>query len=191
MYIHRSFTMLKAAVPKRPKYFDRLRVTENLVSAYINLSVDDREHVEGFLALQVYGNAGMGPYSAGRNHRRAESVDEHATCQCGNVTFHGPWSEWARMITEANLWKSERRDAVREMLGALISQKNKPRCNNSESREVAEKALEWIQKDEYNSAHLRLRNSPGYKELLTAAAFNVDRAEIRKRYKALFRKASL
>jgi len=122
---------------------NRLHVAENLISAYINLSENNREYVEGFLALQVYGDAGMGHYTPGRNRRRAESVDEHVLCECVKMTFHEPWSKWAKMVTKANLWEFERREAVREMLGALISQKNKSRLEDSELREAAEKALEW------------------------------------------------
>jgi hypothetical protein len=95
----------------------RLRVAENLISAYVNLPENSRDYVEHFLALQVYGDAGMGHYTPGSNRHRAESVDQHVMCECVKMTVHEPWSKWAQMIKKANLWEFERREAVREMLG--------------------------------------------------------------------------
>ena len=144
--------MFEPRAPKKtgPKHLNRLHAAENLISAYINLSETGREYVEGFLAAQVYGDAGMGHYTPGRNRRRVESVDEHVMCECVKMTFHEPWSKWVKMVTRANLWEFERREAVREMLGALISQKNKSSLNDCELREAAEKALEWTRRDEQN-----------------------------------------
>jgi hypothetical protein len=105
------------------------------------------------------------------------------------MTVHEPWSKWAKMITKANLWEFERREAVREMLGALISQKNKSCLNESELREAAEKALEWTQWDEHNCALSRLRNSPEYKSCLKAIASGDDRKEAFRQYDALVSKA--
>jgi hypothetical protein len=183
--------MVESTTPKKtgPKHLNRLHVAENLISAYLNLSENNREYVEGFLALQVYGDAGMGHYTPGRNRRRAESVDEHVMCECVKMTFHEPWSQWAKMVRKANLWEFERREAVREMLGALIGQKNKSRLNDSELREAAEKALEWTRWDEHNRALSRLRNSPEFKSCLKAIASGKDRKEALRRYAALVSKA--
>jgi hypothetical protein len=112
----------------------------------------------------------MGHYTPGPNRHCEESVDGHVMCACVEMTVHGPWSQWAKMITKANLWEFERPEAVREMLGALISQKNKSCLNGSELREAAEKALEWTRRDEQNHALSRLRNSLEYKSCLNAIA---------------------
>jgi hypothetical protein len=163
--------MSKSLAPKKkgPKYLKRLHVTESLISAYLNLSEGDREHVEGFLALQVYGDAGMGHYTPGRS-RRVKSVDPNVLCYCMKMTFDEPWSNWAKMIKKANLSEFERREAVRETLGALISQKNKRSLHGSKLREAAEKALDWTGWDENNCAQSRLRNSARFKGALETIA---------------------
>jgi hypothetical protein len=183
--------MFESTTPKKkgPKHLNRLRVTENLISSYVNLTDNDREYVEHFLALQVYGDAGMDHYTPGSNRHRVELVDQHVMCECVKMTVHEPWSKWAKMITKANLWEFERREAVREMLGALISQKNKSCLNDSELLEAAEKALEWTRWDENNRAQSRFWNSPEYKSCLKAIASGKDRKEALRRYAALVSKA--
>jgi hypothetical protein len=183
--------MFESATSKKkgPKHSNRLRVTENFISSYLNLPENGRDYVEQFLALQAYGDAGMGHYTPGPNRHRVESVGEHVMCECVKMTVHEPWSKWAKMITKANLWEFERREAVREMLGALISRKNKSCLNDSELREAAEKALEWTRSDEHNCALSRLRNSPEHKSLLKAIASGKDRKEALKQYDALVSKA--
>jgi hypothetical protein len=183
--------MFESTTPKKkgPKHLNRLRVTENLISSYVNLTENDREYVEHFLALQVYGDAGMDHYTPGPNRHRVESVDQHVMCDCMTMTVYEPWSKWSQMITKANLWEFERREAVREMLGALIGQKNKSRLNDSELREAAEKALEWTRWDEHNCALSRLRNSPEYKSCVEAIASGKDQKEALKQYDALVSKA--
>lgn len=183
--------MKKRETPNRrgPRHLYRLRVAEKLISAYVNLSENGRDYVEQFLALQVYGDAGMDHYIPGPNRHRVESVDHHVMCECVEMAVHEPWSKWAQMIKKANLWEFERREAVREMLGALISQKNKACLNDSELREATEKALEWTQWDENNSAQSRLRNSPEYKSCLSAIASGIDRKEAIEQYVALVSKA--
>jgi hypothetical protein len=183
--------MREAATPKKkgPKHSNRLRVTENFISSYLNLPENGREYVEQFLALQVYGDAGMGQYTPGPKRHRVESVDQHAMCECVKMTVHEPWSKWAKMITRANLWEFERREAVREMLGTLINQKNKSCLNDSELREAAEKALEWTRWDENNCAQSRFRNSSEYKSCLEAIASGKDPKEALKQYGALVSKA--
>ena len=173
---------------KGPKHLNRLHAAENLISAYVNLPEDNRECVEEFLALHVYGDAGMGHYTPDRNRRRAESV-EHVMCVCVKMIFHEPWSNWAKVIRKANLREFERREAVREMLGALISQKNKSRLNDSELRGAAEKALEWTRWDEHNCALSRLENSPEYKSCIEAIASGKNRKEALKQHIALVSKA--
>ena len=183
--------MHQAVAPKKkgPKHSRRLHVTENLLSSYVNLSENDREYVEQFLALQVYGDAGMDHYTPGSKRHRGESIDPHVLCECVKTTFHEPWLKWAKTITKANLREFERREAVREMLGALISQKNKSRLDDSELREAAAKALEWTRWDEHNCALARLRNSPEFKSCLDAIASGNDREKAIEQYAALVTKA--
>jgi hypothetical protein len=183
--------MAKPGTPKKKglKNLHRLRVAENLISAYVNLSENGRECLEHFLALQVYGDADMGHYTPGPNRHRVEPVDQDVMCECMKMTVSEPWSKWAKMITKANLWEFERREAVREMLGALIRQKNKSCLNDSELREAAERALEWTRWDEHNCALSRLRNSPEYKGCLKAIASGDDRKEAFRQYDALVSKA--
>jgi len=176
---------------KGPKHVYRLLVTENLISSYVSLPENGRDYVERFLALEVYGDAGMGHYTPGPNRHREESVDEHVMCECVEMTVHEPWSKWAKMITQANLWEFERREAVREMLGALISQKNKSCLNDSELREAAEKALEWTQWDEHNRALSRSRNSLEYQSCLNAVASGKNRKEAITQLDALVSKAQI
>ena len=106
-------------------------------------------------------------------------------CECVKMTFHEPWSKWAKTTSGANLSEFERREAVRETLGALISQKNKRRLNDSELREVAEKALEWTRLDEHNHARSRFRNSPEFKGCLDAIASRENPKEALKQFVAL------
>jgi hypothetical protein len=187
----KELSMHEPVTPKKkgPRHLYRLRVAENLISAYVNLPENGREYVEHFLALQVYGDAGMGHYTPGSNRHRVESVDQHVMCECVKMTVHEPWSKWAKMITKANLWEFERREAVREMLGALICQKNKSCLNDSELREAAEKALEWTRWDEDNRARSRVGNSPEYKSCLKAIASGKDRKEVLKQYSVLLSRA--
>ena len=182
---------MSESTPKKkgPKHLNRLHVAENLISAYVNLPETGREYFEHFLALQAYGDAGMGHYTPGSNRDRVESVDQHVMCECVMMTVYEPWSKWARMITKANLWEFERREAVREMLGALISQKNKSCLNDSDLREAAERALEWTRRDEHNCALSRLRNSAEYKSCLEAIASGKDQKEALKQFDALVSKA--
>jgi hypothetical protein len=183
--------MSESTTPKKkgPKHLNRLHVAEDLISAYVNLPETGREYFELFLALQAYGDAGMGHYTPASNRDRVESVDQHVMCECVKMTVYEPWSKWARMITKANLWEFERREAVREMLGALIGQKNKSRLNDSELHEAAAKALEWTRWDEHNRALSRFRNSSEYKSSLEAIASGKDRKEALMQYDALVSKA--
>jgi hypothetical protein len=164
-----------------PKHTRRLRVAENLIAAYSNLDEDSREYVEQALALQVYGDAGMQHYTPGLDRHGKESADEHLMCNCVKTVYE-PWSKWAKIIRAANLWEFERREAVREMLGVLIAQKNKSHLNASELSEAAEKALEWTRRDEHNRAMARLRNSSEYNIRLKAVAFSNDRKEAIKQF---------
>jgi hypothetical protein len=179
--------MFKSATPKKkgPKHLNRLHAAENLISAYVNLPEDGKVCVELFLALQVYSDAGIGHYTPGQNGHRVESVDQHVMCYCMKMTVHEPWSKWAKMVTKANLSEFERREAVPEMLGALISQKNKSYLNDSELREAAEKALEWTRWDETNRAQSRLWNSPEYRGCLEAIASGENRKEALKQFVVL------
>src|ERR1700722_6820282 len=182
--------MEKRETPKRrgPRHLYRLRVAENFISAYVNLPENGRDYVEQFLALQVYGDAGMGHYTTRPDRHRVESVDQHVMCECVELAVHEPWTRWAQIIKKANLREFERREAVREMLGALISQKNKACLNDSELREAAERALQWTLWDEHNCALSRLHNSPEYKSWLSAIASGKDPKEAIEQFVALFSK---
>ncbi|RSL17967.1 hypothetical protein EDE15_3519 [Edaphobacter aggregans] len=145
--------MFESATPKKkgPKYLNRLRVTENFISSYIDLSESDRGYVEGFLALQVYGDAGMGHYTPGRNRRHVKSADPNVLCECIKMAFDEPWSTWAKMITRANLWEFERREAVREMLGALNSPEYKD-CieaiaSHKDRKEITKRCVTLLSKE--------------------------------------------
>jgi hypothetical protein len=172
-----------------PKHSRRLRVAENFVSACICLSENDKAYVEQFLALSAYGDVGMDHYTPQPKHHRAES--EHSLCDCVAMPAREAWSQWAKMVKRANLSEFERCEAVREMLGVLIAQKNKYSLTESELREAAEKALEWTRWDEKNRANARLRNSPEYERCFEAIASRVDFKEAIKQYVALESKASV
>lgn len=174
---------------KGPKHRNRLHVTKDLLSSYVDLSEGDREYVERFMALQVYGDAGMDHYTPGSKRSRIGSDDPPVLCECLEMTFNGSWSKWANMIKRANLREFERREAVREMLGALISQKNKGSLNDSELGEAAEKALEWTHWDKTNCANERLQNSPEYGRCIKAIARGNNRNEATKQLFDLIRKA--
>jgi hypothetical protein len=185
--------MSESTTPKKkgPKHQNRLHVAENLISAYVNLPENGKECFEQFLALRVYGDVDMVHYTPGPNGHHVESVDQHVMCECVEVTVSDPWSTWAKMITNANLLEFERREAVREMLGTLISQKNRSCLNDADLREAAERALEWTRWDEHNCALSRLRNSPEYKSCVKAIASGKDRKEALRRYAVLVNKAQV
>jgi hypothetical protein len=147
--------------------------------------------LNSFWRFQVYGDADMGHYTPGPNGHHVESVDQHVMCECMEMTVNDPWSTWAKMITKANLLEFERREAVREMLGTLISQKNRSCLNDADLREAAERALEWTRWDEHNCALSRLRNSPEYKSCVKAIASGKDPKEALRRYAALVSKAQV
>ncbi|MDR3737350.1 MAG: hypothetical protein P4L10_17720 [Acidobacteriaceae bacterium] len=160
-----------------PKHSLRLRATKGLISAYVNLLAEGgRECVEEFLALQVYGEAGMGYYTPAPKRRRVSSAEEPFMCEWV-LTVHNAWSKWAKIIKKANLREFERREAVREMLGALIQQKNKSSLENSELHQAAEQALEWTRWDENNRKMSLLRSSLENKSCIEAIASCEDREE--------------
>jgi hypothetical protein len=88
------------------------------------------------------------------------------------------------MVKRANLWEFERREAVREMLGALISNKNKARLDDDEVLAAAEKALEWTRWHEHNLELSRLRNSSEFKACLDALASGDNREEALQQFDA-------
>jgi hypothetical protein len=173
---------------KGPKHLRRLRVAENFISACVCLSEDDKAYVEQFLALSAYSDVGMDHYTPPLMRHRVES---DSFCDCVPMPVREAWSQWAKMIKRANLSEFERCEAVREMLGVLIAQKNKYSLTDSELREAAEKALDWTRWDENNRAKARLRNSPDYKSHLEAIASGIDHEEAIKQYVALESKASV
>ena len=173
---------------KGPEHLLRVRAAEEFISAYVCLSENDKAYVEQFLALSAYGDHSMDHYTPDSMCHDGES--EHSLCYCMEMTVLEPWSKWAKIIKAAKLSEFERLEAVREMLGALISQKNKFSLPESELRVAAEKALEWTRWDENNLAMARLRNFPEYKSCLTAIVSGNDREEAIKQYDALVSKAS-
>jgi VIT1/CCC1 family predicted Fe2+/Mn2+ transporter len=104
------------------------------------------------------------------------------------MTVFDPWSAWAKVIKTAKLTEFERHEAVREMLGALISTKNKFSLTESELRVAAEKALEWTRQEERNLAMARVLNSPEMKSCLDSIASGKGRKEATRQYAALISK---
>ena len=105
------------------------------------------------------------------------------------MTVFEPWSAWAKVIKTANLLEFERHEAVREMLGALISTKNKLSLTESELRVAAENALEWTRWEERNLAMARFLKSPEVKSCFDAIASGKGRKEAVRQYAALASKA--
>jgi hypothetical protein len=88
----------------RSKRARRLRVAENLVSAYVSLpSGNVRGYVEGFLAAGVYGDLGMARYTPASDRHRAAHADHNTLREFVEMGIHKPWSKWANMIKKANL----------------------------------------------------------------------------------------
>src|SRR5258708_18965439 len=140
--------VLETNKKKGPKHLHRLKVAEDLISACVSLSENTKAYVEQFLALPAYCDGSMDHYTPGSKRRRMES--EHPLCGCVTEAVQQAWSQWAKMVQKANLSEFERIEAVREMLGVLIAQKNKGSLTKPELRVAAEKALEWTHWDEYN-----------------------------------------
>jgi hypothetical protein len=157
---------------KGRKHALRLRATEDFISAYVNLVGEDgRKYIEGCLARQVYGDAGMYHYLPGSNCLGVKISNETNLCECMLEKVHEPWSKWAAIIKKATLYEPERGEAAREMLCVLIQHKSRSSClNDSELRESAESALEWTRWDEFNNARTRSRKSPAYKSCMEALA---------------------
>ena len=97
------------------------------------------------------------------------------------------------MIKKAHLTEFERREAVREMLGGLIQQKNRNFLNESELREAAEKTLDWTRWDERYHAQLRalgFKNQSEYNKRLKELASGKHREGGVLQPRALISKAS-
>ena len=171
-----------------PKYLRRLSMAEDFISACVCISENSKAYVEQFLALSAYGDGTMNHYTPGSNGHCVGS--EHPLCGCVGKPVQEAWSQWAQVVKKANLSEFERAEAVREMLGVLIAQKDKYSLTESELREAAEKALEWIYWDENNCAKARLRNSPEYKSCLDALASGNNREEAVEQFLAFECKAS-
>jgi hypothetical protein len=140
-----------------PKHLRRLRVAENFISAYVCLCEDYKAEIEQFLALSAYGEVGMYHYAP--RSKRNRLAFEHS-CDWGTTPVGEAWSRWAKMIARAILSEFERSEAIREMLGVLIAQKNKDSLAEPELREAAEKALAWTRWDLHNRVSARILNSP-------------------------------
>ncbi|MBV8674284.1 MAG: hypothetical protein JOZ33_12685 [Acidobacteriaceae bacterium] len=174
-----NFTVKK----KGPKHLRRLRVAKIFISAYVRLSEDDKVKVERFLALSAYDDAGMEHYVPHSTRHRVKS--EHSLSDFVSMPVRDAWSQWAKMVKRANLMEFERSEAIREMLGVLIAQKNRSSLTESELREAAEKALEWTRWDAFNDAKARLEASPEYQRCLEAIASRVNLKEATKQLRAL------
>lgn len=179
-------SMNETTKKKGPKHQHRLQVAANFIAACVSLPESTKAYVEQFLALSAYGNGSMDPYTPGSNRRGVES--EHYLCSCVTKDAQEAWSQWAKMVQKANLWEFERIEAVREMLGVLIGQKNKYSLTETELLEAAEKAIEWTRWDESNCAKVRIRNSPEYKRWLEAVASGVDDEEATNQFLAFERR---
>ncbi len=168
-------SMLVTSKKKWPKHLRRLQVAESFIAACVSLSEDSKAFVEQSLALSAYGNGSMDPYTPGSNRRGVES--EHHLCDCLSYcelkAAEKAWSQWATMVKKANLSEFERVEAVRMMLGVLISHKNKYSITEPELLEVAQKALEWTRWDASNCASADLRNSLEFKGRLEAESQQV------------------
>jgi hypothetical protein len=182
-------SILEPSKKRGPKHLRRLRVVEDFISACVCLSENDKAYVEQSLALSAYGDGSMDHYTPGSKRDQVES--EHPLCFCVTKSVQEAWTQWAQVVKKANLWEFERVEAVREMLGVLIGQKNKCSLTEDELREAAEKALEWTRWDESNCANAHRKKSPQYKRWLKAVAsgVKVDVAEATREFLAFERNA--
>jgi hypothetical protein len=176
---------------KGPKHQRRLRVAESFILACVSLPENTKAHVEQSLALSAYGDGSLDPYTPGSKRNGVESAHHlcECLCYCEAQAAQEAWAQWANMVKKANLWEFERIEAVREMLGVLIGQKNKYSLTGTELLEAAEKALEWTRWDESNCAKARLRNSPEFKGWQNALASRVNVEEADKQFLAFARKS--
>jgi hypothetical protein len=132
---------------RRKQYTMRLNVAAKLIAAYVKLSKDEKEIAEGFLALQIYREGGMYPYRPFPEVPWEPEVPS-STDGCPLLCWEKPWSDWAQVIRESLLFDSERREAVKEMLGALIRQKDRRRrLTDQDLREAAKTTLGWTRWD--------------------------------------------
>jgi hypothetical protein len=153
--------MNRSKMGSRQKYAVRLDVAAQLIAAYVELQANDKETAERFLALQVYGEGGMYPYSASPEDPWESQVPA-LTDECPLFYWEKPWSNWAEEIRKSSLYDFERREAVRAMLGALIRQKDRVRLTGLDLGEAARTTLGWTRWDAMNLGFLRLFgfNSP-------------------------------
>ena len=137
---------------RRQKHPVRLDVAAKLIAAYVKLSKDEKEIAEGFLALQIYGEGGTYPYRPFPEDPWELEVPS-STEKCPLLCWEKPWSDWAQVIRESLLFDSERREAVKEMLGALIRQKDRRRrLTDQDLREAAKTTLGWTR---WDAKHLK------------------------------------
>jgi hypothetical protein len=139
--------MNKPKTGRRKQYTMRLNVAAKLIAAYVKLSKDEKEIAEDFLALQIYGEGGMYPYRPFPELPWKLEVPS-ATDECPPLGWEKPWSDWAQVIRGSLLIGSERREAVKEMLGALIRQKDRRRrLTDQNLHEAAKTTLGWTRWD--------------------------------------------
>jgi hypothetical protein len=150
----RSVIMNRSRTGSKQKYAVRLELAKKLIAAYVKLQENDRETAERFLALQVYGDGGMYPYSAFPEDPWESQVPSF-TDECPLFFWEKPWSNWAQEIRESSLNDFERREAVRAMLGALIRQKDRVRLTGLDLGEAARTTLGWTRWDAKKLASLR------------------------------------
>jgi hypothetical protein len=146
--------MNSSKISIKQNYAERLDVAAKLIAAYVTLKENDKETAERFLALQVYGEAGMHPYWD-FPEVTSESAVPSPTYEYPNFILYEPWSNWAQDIRESSLTDFERREAVRAMLGALIRQKDMGCLPDLDLVEAARTTLGWTEWDARNLAALR------------------------------------
>ncbi len=152
--------MNKSKTGRRKQYTMRLNVAAELIGAYVKLSKDDKDTAEGFLALQIYGEEGTYP------HRPFPEVPwelevPSSSDGCLILCWAKAWYDWAQVIHESLHFGSERGEAMKEMLGALIRLKDRRRrLNNQELRGAAETTLRWTR---WDAKHLNARIEKSWK----------------------------
>ena len=153
--------MNRSRIGRKQKHAVRLEAAAKLIAAYLKLSEDEKEIAEHFLAHQVYGEKGMYPYRAFPEDPWEAQVPSSPS-ECPLDCWEKPWSEWAQEIRESLLMDCERGEAVREMLGALIRQKDRKRLTDLDLREAAKSTLGWTR---WDAKHLKRLRSLGFTSL--------------------------
>jgi hypothetical protein len=141
------------------------------MAAYLNLTDADRQQFEQFLALQVYGD----PETTSYLHVVCAKyvVDsQRVLLTQERCAIYGAWAIWDREVKRSHLAHVHHREAIKDMLSALIQYKTESPLSETVLRAAAETAMFWARWDEVYLG--QLRNS-GTK---TTAAYNAELAEL-------------